>query len=122
MSKGFYNVPIASCEPVKNYAPRSEERKEVLDQYQKMFNNSIDIPMYIGDKEVFTNDKRFITPPHDHKKVVGTFNYGGEKEVNDAIKASLQARNKWANMSWENRASIFLKAADLLAGPFRNFK
>ena len=119
MSKGFYNVPIASCEPVKNYAPRSEERKEVLDQYQKMFNNSIDIPMYIGDKEVFTNDKRFITPPHDHKKVVGTFNYGGEKEVNDAIKASLQARNKWANMSWENRASIFLKAADLLAGPFR---
>ena len=119
MSKGFYNVPMASCEPVKNYEPGSEERKEVLDQYQKMFNNSIDIPMYIGNKEVFTNDKRIITPPHDHKNVVGTFNYGGEKEVNDAIEASLKARNKWANMSWENRASIFLKAADLLAGPFR---
>ena len=57
----------------------------MLDQYQKMFNNTIDIPMYIGDKEVFTNDKRIITPPHDHKNVVGTFNYGGEKEVNDAI-------------------------------------
>ena len=119
MSKGFFNVPIASCEPVKNYAPGSKERKEVLDQYQKMFNNTIDIPMYIGEKEVFTNDKRNITPPHDHKNVVGTFNYGGEKEVNDAIEAALKARKKWGNMSWEHRASIFLKAADLLAGPFR---
>ena len=119
MSKGFFNVPIPSCEPVKNYAPGSEERKEVLDQYQKMFNNTIDIPMYIGEKEVFTNDKRIITPPHDHKNVVGTFNYGGEKEVNDAIEAALKARKKWVNMSWEHRASIFLKAADLLAGPFR---
>tara|TARA_B100000683_G_scaffold276677_1_gene331520 strand:- start:8678 stop:10306 length:1629 start_codon:yes stop_codon:yes gene_type:complete len=119
MSKGFFNVPIPSCEPVKNYAPGSKERKEVLDQYQKMFNNTIDIPMYIGEKEVFTNDKRNITPPHDHKNVVGTFNYGGEKEVNDAIEAALKARKKWGNMSWEHRASIFLKAADLLAGPFR---
>ena len=119
MSKGFFNVPIPSCEPVKNYAPGSKERKEVLDQYQKMFNNTIDIPMYIGEKEVFTNDKRNITPPHDHKNVVGTFNYGGEKEINDAIEAALKARKKWGNMSWEHRASIFLKAADLLAGPFR---
>ena len=119
MSKGFFNVPISSCEPVKSYAPGSSERKEVLDQYQNMFNNTTDIPMYIGDKEVFTNDKRNITPPHDHKHVLGTLNYGGEKEVNDAIEAALKAREKWANMSWEHRASIFLKAADLLAGPFR---
>ncbi|MAO70979.1 MAG: 1-pyrroline-5-carboxylate dehydrogenase [Flavobacteriales bacterium] len=119
MSKGFFNVPIATCEPVKNYAPGSDERKEVLDQYQYMYNNTIDIPMYIGDKEVFTKDKRNISPPHDHKNILGTFNYGGKREVNDAIEAALKARKKWANMSWENRASIFLKAADLLAGPFR---
>ena len=120
MSKGFFNVPIAKCEPVKNYLPGSNERKELLDQYHNMFNNTIDIPMYIGDKEVFTNDKRKISPPHDHKKVVGTFNYGGGKEVNEAIDAALNARKKWANMSWEHRASIFLKAADLLSGPFRS--
>ena len=119
MSKGFFNVPIAKCEPVKNYAPGSIERKEVLDEYQKMFNNTIDIPMYIGNKEVFTKDKRNISPPHDHKNIVGTFNYGGEKEVNEAIEAALNAREKWANMNWEHRASIFLKAADLLAGPYR---
>ena len=119
MSKGFFNVPIAKCEPVKSYAPGSIERKEVLDEYQKMFNNTIDIPMYIGNKEVFTKDKRNISPPHDHKNIVGTFNYGGEKEVNEAIEAALNAREKWANMNWEHRASIFLKAADLLAGPYR---
>tara|TARA_Y100001954_G_scaffold237307_1_gene300552 strand:- start:5190 stop:6818 length:1629 start_codon:yes stop_codon:yes gene_type:complete len=119
MSKGFFNVPIAKCEPVKSYAPGSIERKEVLDEYQKMFNNTIDIPMYIGNKEVFTKDKRNISPPHDHKNIVGTFNYGGEKEVNEAIEAALNAREKWVNMNWEHRASIFLKAADLLAGPYR---
>ena len=119
MSKGFFNVPIAKCEPVKSYAPGSVERKEVLDEYQKMLNNTIDIPMYIGNKEVFTKDKRNISPPHDHKNIVGTFNYGGEKEVNEAIEAALNAREKWANMKWEHRASIFLKAADLLAGPYR---
>ncbi|MBT3872850.1 MAG: L-glutamate gamma-semialdehyde dehydrogenase [Flavobacteriaceae bacterium] len=75
--------------------------------------------MYIGDKQVFTNDKRNLTPPHEHKHVIGTSNYGGEKEVRDAIDAAMAARKKWANMSWEHRASIFLKAADLLAGPYR---
>ncbi len=119
MSKGFFNVPIPSCEPVKSYTPGSEELNEVLDQYRNMYNNTIDIPMYIGDKQVFTNDKRNINPPHDHNHVVGTFNYGGKKEVSDAIEAALKAREKWSNMSWEHRASIFLKAADLLAGPFR---
>ena len=79
-----------------------------------MFNNSIDIPMYIGDKEVFTNDKRIITPPHDHKNVVGTFNYGGKKEVNDLIEISLKVRNKCINMSWENDVNK-LVSWDLLA-------
>ena len=119
MSNGFYNVPIAVNEPVKSYAPESRERTELLAEYKRMNNTTVDIPMYIGDKQVFTNDKRNLTPPHEHGHVIGTSNYGGEKEVRDAIDAAMAARKKWANMSWEHRASIFLKAADLLAGPFR---
>ena len=119
MSNGFYNVPIAVNEPVKGYAPGSPERTELLAEYKRMYNTTIDVPMYIGNKQVFTNDKRYLTPPHEHKHVIGTSNYGGEKEVRDAIDAAMKARAKWANMSWEHRASIFLKAADLLAGPFR---
>ncbi len=119
MSNGFYNVPKAVNEPVKDYAPGSPDRKELLAEYKRMYNTTIDVPMYIGDKQVFTNDKRNLTPPHEHKHVIGTSNYGGEKEVRDAIDAAMDAREKWANMSWEHRASIFLKAADLLAGPYR---
>jgi 1-pyrroline-5-carboxylate dehydrogenase len=119
MSNGFYNVPIAVNEPVKAYAPGSPERTELLAEYKRMYNTTVDVPMYIGDKQVFTNDKRNLTPPHEHKHVIGTSNYGGEKEVRDAIDAAMKARAKWANMSWEHRAAIFLKAADLLAGPFR---
>jgi len=119
MSNGFYNVPIAVNEPVKAYAPGSPERTELLAEYKRMNNTTIDVPMYIGDKQVFTNDKRNLTPPHEHGHVIGTSNYGGKQEVQDAIDAAMAARKKWANMSWEHRASIFLKAADLLAGPFR---
>ncbi|MDA9663569.1 L-glutamate gamma-semialdehyde dehydrogenase [bacterium] len=119
MSKGFFNVPIATCEPVKSYAPGTSEREEVLTEYNKMYNSHIDIPMYIGSKEVFTEDKRNLSPPHEHKHIVGNLNYGGEKEVKEAIDTALKSREKWSQMSWEHRASIFLKAADLLAGPFR---
>ena len=119
MSNGFYNVPIAVNESVKAYAPGSSERTELLAEYKRMNNTTVDVPMYIGDKKVFTNDKRNLTPPHEHGHIIGTSNYGGEKEVRDAIDAAMTARKKWANMSWEHRASIFLKAADLLAGPFR---
>ena len=119
MSNGFYNVPIAVNEPVKAYAPGSSERTELLAEYKRMNNTTVDIPMYIGHKQVFTNDKRNLTPPHEHKHVIGTSNYGGEQEVRDAIDAAMAVREKWVNISWEHRASIFLKAADLLAGPFR---
>jgi 1-pyrroline-5-carboxylate dehydrogenase len=119
MSKGFFNVPIATCEAVKSYAAGTPERKEVLEEYKKMYSSHIDIPMYIGSEEVYTNDKRELCPPHDHKHVIGTSNYGGEKEVKMAIDAAMKAREKWSQMSWEHRASIFLKAADLLAGPYR---
>ena len=108
MSNGFYNVPIAVNEPVKSYAPGSAERKELLAQYKRMYNTSVDVPMYIGDNKIFTKDKRNLTPPHDHKHVIGTSNYGGEKEVRNAIDTAMKAREKWANMSWEHRASIFL--------------
>ncbi|MAR39273.1 MAG: 1-pyrroline-5-carboxylate dehydrogenase [Flavobacteriales bacterium] len=119
MSKGFFNVPIASCEPVKSYAEGTPEREELLAEYNRMYNSNVDIPMYIGSDEVYTNDKRNLCPPHNHRHVVGTSNYGGAKEVQQAIDAAMEAREKWSKMSWEHRASIFLKAADLLAGPFR---
>ena len=119
MPNGFYNVPTPKNETVKGYAPGSPERDELLEEYKKMHNTTIDIPMYIGSRKVFTNDKRDLTPPHEHNHIIGTSNYGGEKEVQDAIDAAMEARTEWANMSWEHRASIFLKAADLLAGPFR---
>ena len=119
MSKGFFNVPIPSCEPVKSYAPGTKEREEVLAEYNRMYNTHIDIPMYIGNEEVFTNDKRNLCPPHDHQHVVGTSNYGDSKEVQQAIDAAMEARVKWSQMAWEHRAAIFLKAADLLAGPYR---
>ena len=78
MSNGFYNVPIAVNEPVKAYVPGSSERTELLAEYKRMYNTTVDVPMYIGDKKVFTNDKRNLTPPHEHRHVIGTSNYGGE--------------------------------------------
>ena len=119
MSNAFYSVPVAINEPVKSYAPGSIERETLLNEYSRMYNGHVDVPMYIGDEQVFTDNKKKLSPPHDHAHVIGTSNYGTEKEVRQAIDAAMEARKKWANMSWEHRASIFLKAADLLAGPFR---
>ena len=86
MSNGFYNVPIPINEVVKSYELTSFERKELLAEYKKMYNSSIDIPMYIGNKKVFTKNKRNLCPPHDHCHVIGTSNYGTKKHVQDAIK------------------------------------
>ena len=119
MSNAFYSVPVAINEPVKSYAPGTIERETLLNEYSRMYNGHVDVPMYIGDEQVFTDNKKKLSPPHDHAHVIGTSNYGTEKEVIQAIDAAMAARKKWANMSWEHRASIFLKAADLLAGPFR---
>lgn len=119
MGKGFFQVPMASCEPVHSFEPNSNERISTLAAYTKMMSEVIDIPMYIGSEEVRTNDLDSITPPHQHQLVVGNYHKGDASHAQKAIKAALAAKNDWASMKWEHRASIFLKAADLLAGPFR---
>ena len=120
MPKGFFNVPIPTNEPVRAYAPGSTERESLLKEYNKLYNSTIDVPMYIGSKQVTTHNKQIISPPHDHKHTIGSFSYGDESHVNDAINAALAAKADWENLGWEHRAAIFLKAAELLAGPFRD--
>lgn len=119
MSKGVFNVPVATNEPVLSYAPGTPEREEVLATYKSMYNSKIDVPMYIGSEQIMTDDKKAMTPPHDHQHILGHFSYGDANHVHQAIDSALEAREAWANMPWEQRVSIFLKAADLLAGPFR---
>ena len=119
MGKGFFKVPTAINEPIKSYAPGSPERKEVLEQYKTFFNGTMDIPFYIGDKEIKTGNTKPISPPHDHKHIVGQYHLAEKEHVEDAIKNALDSRTEWANLTWEQRAAIFLKAADLIAGPFR---
>ena len=119
MGKGFFQVPTAFNEPIKSYAPGSPERKEVLEQYKSYFNNQIDIPFYIGSEEIRTGNTKPMSPPHDHKHVVGKYHIAEKIHVDKAIKNALESRHAWANLSWEQRAAIFLKAADLLAGPYR---
>jgi 1-pyrroline-5-carboxylate dehydrogenase len=121
MSNAFFHVPVATNEPVKAYAPESTERSSLLAKYHQMYNqNPIDVPMYIGGEQVRTSTKKPLTSPHDHQKVLGHLNVGEAKHVEDAINAALEAKKSWANLPWEDRAAIFLKAADLLAGPFRD--
>lgn len=119
MPKGFFNVPKAVNEPVKSYIPNSPEKAAVLAAYKKMWNETIDVPMYIGSEEVRTGNTRTMSAPHDHQHIVGTYHLGESKHVTQAIEAALEARKKWANMPWEHRAAIFLKAAELIAGPYR---
>jgi 1-pyrroline-5-carboxylate dehydrogenase len=119
MGKGFFQVPIASCEPIQSFAPGSTEREVTTAEYAKMMSEVIDVPMYIGSEEVRTNDLAAITPPHKHRHIVGHYHKGDATHAKKAIEAALAAKEDWANMKWEHRASIFLKAADLLVGPFR---
>ena len=119
MLKGFFHVPNPVNEPVKQYAPNSPEKKAVLDAYNKMWNETIDVPLYIGNDELCTGNTRNMTAPHDHKHVVGQYHLAEKKHVEQAIANCLDSKNKWANMAWEQRAAIFLKAAELIAGPYR---
>ena len=119
MLKGFFHVPNPVNEPVKQYAPNSPEKKAVLDAYNKMWNETIDVPLYIGNDELRTGKTRNMTAPHDHKHVVGQYHLAEKNHVEQAIANCLDSKNKWANMAWEQRAAIFLKAAELIAGPYR---
>ncbi|MBT8291136.1 MAG: L-glutamate gamma-semialdehyde dehydrogenase [Muriicola sp.] len=119
MGKGFFHVPIAINEPIKSYAPGSPEREAVLVQYKTFYNGNEDIPLYIGSGEIRTGNTKPLSPPHDHKKQVGIYHLVEKKHVTQAIETALEAREAWANLSWEQRAAIFLKAADLVAGPYR---
>jgi 1-pyrroline-5-carboxylate dehydrogenase len=119
MSNAFFEVPIAVNEPVRSYAPGTKDREELQATYNQLWNEHWDIPMYIGSEEVRTGDTAEVRPPHDHQHVVGHYHRGTVDHAKSAIAAALEARKKWARMPWEQRASIFLKAADLLEGPFR---
>ena len=112
-------MPVPINEPVYSYAPGSKERellKKAVDQARSV---QVDIPMYIGAEEVRTDHTIKLSPPHDHKHILGSFHEGDVSHVKQAITAALNAKEAWANLDWEQRASIFLKAADLIAGPYR---
>ena len=119
MATGFFHVPAPVNEPVKSYAPGSKEKEELLATYKKLKSEEKDVPMYIGGEEVRTGKTKPMLQPHDHKHILGHFHEGDASHVQQAIDAALAARQQWADMSWEHRASIFLKAADMLAGPWR---
>jgi 1-pyrroline-5-carboxylate dehydrogenase len=119
MQKGIYKVPVAVNEPIKSYASGSPERKDLQAMLKELRSKELDIPMYIGNKEVRSENKTRLAPPHDHKHTLGHFHKSDKTHVEQAIKAALDAKEKWANLSWEHRASIFLKAAELIAGPYR---
>jgi len=121
MSLGYFSYPMPVNEPVLSYAPDSKERELLKTVLEKLKNEEADIPMYIGGKEIHTNKKVAIHPPHEINHVLGYYSAGSERHVQQAIDAALAAKENWAAMSWENRANIFLKAADLISTKYRAY-
>jgi len=119
MSVGFFNIPTAVNEPIKQYAPGSAERETLQAKLKEMRSVEMDAPMYIGNQEVRTNKKVAMRPPHDHQHILGYYHQGDKSHVQQAIDAALAAKPQWEALSWEQRSSIFIKAAELLAGPYR---
>lgn len=119
MSTGFFVVPTPANEPILSYAPGTKERKLLQEAIAEARSKSIDIPMYIGGKEVRSGKTVSIHPPHDHQHTLGQYHQGEKKHIEEAIDAALKAKAAWVNMPWEQRAAIFLKAAELIAGPYR---
>ncbi|MFM1794212.1 MAG: L-glutamate gamma-semialdehyde dehydrogenase, partial [Bacteroidota bacterium] len=121
MNNGHYSLPLPKNETVLNYAPGSPERARLKEVLAELKSKQVDVPMYIGGKEVRTGNKIAIRPPHERKHILGHFHYGEAKHVKAAINAALAAKADWEAMPWESRAAIFLKAADLIAGRFRPY-
>ncbi|MEI7829214.1 MAG: L-glutamate gamma-semialdehyde dehydrogenase [Prolixibacteraceae bacterium] len=119
MSTGFYNVPIPINEPIKSYVPGSPERLELQKKIQELRSTQVDLPMIIGGQEVRSGNKVAMFPPHDLGHNLGTYHQGDRTHVLQAIDAALKAKNQWANTPWQHRAAVFLKAADLISGPYR---
>ena len=119
MSNSIPQVPFPSNEPILSYTPDSSEKNEVLKMYNSMFNKTIEIPMRIGSINVKTGDLGSMSPPHDHNQLLGNYHKATKKNIGDAISIALEARTAWSKMPWQSRAAIFLKAADLVAGPYR---
>jgi 1-pyrroline-5-carboxylate dehydrogenase len=120
MANAKFNLSLPSNEPIKSYAPGTLERRDIKAKLKELKAQQIEIPVIIGGKEVKTGNLGKCVLPHDHGTVVGTYHKAGEKEVQEAIAASLKAHRQWAEMDWQDRASIFLRAADILAGPWRS--
>lgn len=121
MQYGDFYYPLPSNEPVLTYAPGSEEKVALKAALKELKASVADIPMYIGAEEVRTGNTIEIRPPHETSHLLGRFHIGDAKHVTKAINAALRVKDRWANMSWENRANIFLKAADLLSTKYRPY-
>lgn len=119
MSKGIFSVPKAINEQIIDYKNCTYHTKLLQDTYDEMYNNIIEIPQFIGNEKIFSGNKIAIHPPHERHKIVGYWHMGNKKDILQAINVALEAKKKWSNLSWEHRASIFLKAADLISGPYR---
>ena len=119
MTDAIFQSPAPINEPVLNYAPGSKEREQLLAEYDRMMKQKRELPMWIGGKPVETKDRRAARPPHQHKHVLGHAHFGTQAHVKQAIQAAMRAKKDWQNMRWEDRAAIFLKAADLISGPYR---
>lgn len=119
MGKGFFKVPVAINEPVKSYKPGSPEREEVLATYNAMLKETLEVPMYINGESIKSGNTQTMSPPHDHQHILGSYHTAEKAHVESAIATALEARKSWAQLPWEQRAGIFLRAAELIAGPYR---
>src|SRR3954452_18493055 len=120
MTNGIFTLPEPRNEPVRDYAPGSPERASLKQRLTEMSGSTIEIPMIIGGKEVRTGRTQNAVEPHDHDHVLAEYHVGGADEVQQAIDAAAEARREWAETPWWERAAVFLRAADLLAGPWRD--
>ena len=120
MNNSIVNVPNPVNEPIKDYKPNSPEKDSVLATYKELKNSTTNIKMWIGGKFIQSSKTLNMSPPHDHKHILGKYYLAEKKHVEMAIKSALDAKENWANMKWEERAAIFLKAAELVAGPYRD--